>query len=171
MIDFKLDSTQSDFLKYLSSLGLSQKSFKNYKSDLNHFTAWAILKIRSFGSYAENLTEITPFLGSKFAREYMTYMSENSFPKKTVNRRLSTLRHLSRYLLLSQIIESDFMSEIENISEAKTKRSAVLPVVNEFRGYLVKEKVSPNTIKNYISDVRQFLTWLEQNQSSNPQTN
>lgn len=163
MIDFELDSTKNDFLKYLSSLGLSQKSYKNYKSDLNHFMAWAILKIRAFGSYVENLTQMTPFLGQKLAVEYKTYMSENSFPKKTINRRLSTLRHLARYLVLSQIIDSDFMNEIENLSEATKKRSAASPVINEFRGYLEKEKVSPNTIKNYISDIRQFLAWLENN--------
>lgn len=168
MIDFELDSTKNDFYKYLSSLGLSQKSFKNYRSDLNHFMAWAILKIRSYGSYVNNLTELTPFLRTKLALEYKSYMSENMFPKKTVNRRLSTLRHLSRYLVLSQVIDGDFMNEIENISEAKVKRSGPSPVINEFRGYLEKEKVSPNTIKNYISDIRQFLSWLESNsQSSN----
>lgn len=165
MIDFELDSTKNDFFKYLASLGLSEKSFKNYRSDLNHFMAWCILKIRSYGSYVNNLTEITPFLGSKLAAEYKAYMSENMFPKKTVNRRLSTLRHLARYLTLSQIIDEDFMGEIENISEAKIKRAGASPVINEFRGYLQKEKVSPNTIKNYISDIRQFLSWLESNQS------
>lgn len=171
MIDITLDSTQVSFIRYLNSLGLSPKSHKNYRSDLNHFVAWAILKIRSFGSYVENLSEAIPFLNPSFASEYKNYMAQNGFPEKTINRRLSTLRHLSRFLVSSQIIDSDFMEKIENISLASKQRSQVDPVIQEFRGYLENEKVSPNTIKNYLSDIRQFLTWLESNQPTNQSTN
>ena len=164
MIDNRLDSTKNNFIKYLSSLGISPKSHKNYRSDLNHFLAWAILKIRSFGSFAESLTETVPFLSPDLAQAYKSFMKENSFPDKTINRRLSTLRHLSRYLVASQVIDSDFMTTIENITTAKQPRSKVEPVVNEFRAYLEAEKISPNTVKNYLSDIRQFLTWLESNQ-------
>lgn len=170
LIDKRLDSIKQSFFTYLGSLNLSPKSHKNYKSDLNHFLAWAILRIRSYGSYIENLTEATPFLSTRLAKEYKNYMSLNLFPTKTVNRRLSTLRHLSRYLVLSQTIDFDFMAEVENISEAKSKKTSLSPFINEFRGYLESEKISPNTIKNYVSDIRQFLTWLEANHQS-PTTN
>lgn len=169
LIENKLDRILEMFVKYLASLALSPKSFKNYKSDLNHFLAWAILKIRSYGSYIESLTDATPFLSNRLAHEYKNYMTLNSFPIKTINRRLSTLRHLSRFLLSSQMIDGDFMAQIENVSEAKPKKSKLTPIVKEFQGYLEAEKTSPNTIKNYISDIRQFLTWLETNQP--PATN
>lgn len=164
LIENRLDQINEAFIKYLASLHLSPKSFKNYKSDLNHFIAWALLKIRSYGSYIESLTEATPFLSSQLARDYKSYMHINSFPIKTINRRLSTLRHLSRFLLSSQVIDSDFMAQIENISEAKPKRTSLTPIIREFQGYLEAEKTSANTIKNYVSDIRQFLTWLEANQ-------
>lgn len=164
LIENRLDQTLEMFVKYLASLGLSPKSFKNYKSDLNHFLAWAILKVRSYGSYIESLTDATPFLSVRLANEYKNYMARNSFPIKTINRRLSTLRHLSRFLLSSQAIDNDFMTQIENVSEAKPKKSKLTPIISEFQGYLESEKTSPNTIKNYISDIRQFLIWLETNQ-------
>lgn len=163
MIDNQLDSVKNNFIKYLSSLGISAKSHKNYRSDLNHFLAWAILKIQSFGSYVESLTECVPFITPNLAKDYKTYMKENGFPDKTINRRLSTLRHLSKHLVASQVTDFDFMANIENISAAVKPRSKVDPLVNEFRSYLEAEKVSGNTIKNYLSDIRQFLTWLETN--------
>ena len=166
MIDNKLDSVKENFIKYLTSLGLSSKSHKNYKSDLNHFTGWALLKIRSFGSFVESLTETVPFLNSDLAQEYVNFMKVNSFPSKTINRRLSTLRHLSKFLLSSQIIDSDFMTKIENISFNLKAKSHLDPVVREFRAHLEAQKISPNTVKNYVSDVRQFLTWLETNSQS-----
>jgi len=161
MLEKQLDSIRKNFVNYLGSFSLSNKSLKNYKSDLNHFTGWIILKIRSFGSYADTLTEAIPFISRELAKEYKNYMIENSISPKTINRRLSTARHLSKYLHSNEILDIDFMEQIENISSAKKHRSPASPVLNSFRGYLEKEKVSGNTIKNYLSDTRQFLNWLE----------
>jgi site-specific recombinase XerD len=167
LIDERLDKVRTDFLVHLTSLGLSGKSHKNYKSDLNHFSAWVILKIRAYGSLAESLTDAVPFLGSNLAGEYKNYLTKNLTPVRTVNRRLSTLRHLSRYLVLSRIIDSDFMDKIANVSDGKVgKPKTHHAVVNEFRTYLEEEKVSPNTLKNYLSDIRQFLEWIETNRQS-----
>ena len=163
MIDKILDSVKDNFIKYLTSLGLSPKSYKNYRSDLNHFVSWTLLRVRSFGSFVESLTEAVPFLGSDLAREYVSFMKVNGFPGKTINRRLSTLRHLSRFLVISQIIDSDFMVEIENISFTGGVKSQLNPMLREFCAHLKAQKISPNTVKNYESDVRQFLTWLETN--------
>jgi site-specific recombinase XerD len=55
------------------------------------------------------------------------------------------------------------MGEIENMTSVKKPKSKVDPIVNDFRAHLEAEKISANTIKNYVSDVRQFLTWLESN--------
>ena len=148
---------ETEFNKYLSNLGISAKSHKNYRSDISHFTGWLILKVRSFGSYIETLAEGVPFLNNALAHEYKNYMLENKVSLKTVNRRLSTLRHLSRFLVASQIIDVDFVRGIENATEIKG-------AVSEFKSYLESEKISKNTVKNYISDVKQFLSWFESKQ-------
>jgi len=163
----ELDLIKDNFTKYLTSLGISPKTHKNYRSDISHFSGWLILKIRTFGSFVENLTEAVPFLSNDLAIEYKNYMVENSTPLKTVNRRLSTLRHLARYLVSSQIIDVDFMAGIENASDFKEVKMSEHPAINEFRSYLESEKVSNNTIKNYLSDIRQFMVWLESNQNLN----
>lgn len=168
MPEKKIDLIKKEFVEYLDSLGLSPKSHKNYRSDLSHFLEWAILKIRSFGSYVESLSEIIPFLTDDLAREYKNYMRENAAPAKTINRRLSTLRHLSRFLTASQIIDSDFMNGIENIGANQKKKPEIKPVISNFKSYLEAERVSPNTIKNYLSDVKQFMSWLETNQHVHP---
>lgn len=171
MPEKELDSIKNEFVKYLDSLGISPKSHKNYRSDLTHFIGWAILKIRSFGSYADSLSEIVPFLSHNLARGYKNYMSENKAPAKTINRRLSTLRHLARFLTATQVIDLDFMDGIENIGTVVKKRADIDPVINDFRSFLEAEKVSSNTIKNYMSDIKQFMSWLESNQQINQSTN
>jgi site-specific recombinase XerD len=156
----------NEFLSYLKSLALSPKSFKNYKSDVSHFAGWAIMKIRSFGSYVESLADIVPFLNSKLILDYREYLNGNAVPPKTINRRLSTLRHFSRHLVASQVLDFDFMSGIENISQSKKVFYSSKPLAEAFRSHLMAEKASANTIKNYMSDVQQFLTWLETKQET-----
>lgn len=157
------DTLKKDFIEYLSSLGVSVTSLKNYKSDVSHFLGWAILKVRSFGSYIESLSELLPFLSSNLIAEYKKYLVENATPDKTINRRLSTLRHLARFLTKTQIINSDFMDGIENISAAALIKIANHPLIDEFKTYLQAQKISHNTIKNYTSDIKQFMGWLEKN--------
>lgn len=164
MFENQLDSIKKTFIKYLDSAGISPKTHKNYRSDLNHFTGWVILKVRSFGSYAETLTDSIPFLDSKLAKEYRNYMLENKIPAKTINRRLSTLRHLAKLLVTEQLADLNFMDGIENVGDGTSRHVSFGNVVEDYTAYLEAEKVSRSTVKNYTSDVKQFLSWLENNQ-------
>lgn len=167
MQENRLDTVKNEFLRYLSLTGLSPKSLKNYKSDLNHFMSWAIAKIKSYGSYADSLTDLVPFLSAAMTTEYKAFMLNTNTPKKTTNRRLSTLRHLAKFLNSSEFTNINFMDQIENISLYNTSRKkSVDPLLNQFKSYLESEKVSPNTVKNYLNDIKQFMSWLERN--SNP---
>ncbi len=156
------DKITRDFFIYLSSLSVSDRSLKFYKSDLSHFAGWLILKIKTMGVIADELTQAVPFLNKKIASEYKNYLSENHAPGKTVNRRLSTLRHLGRYLLASQILPYDFAVELTNIPN-KEKNQVSYEIIRDFEKHLAQKKVSKNTIKNYLSDIRQFISWLEIN--------
>lgn len=143
-----------NFYQYLINLGLSAKTLKNYKSDLNHFSQWLVQKVRLFGSSVESFSETIPFLRSETAADYKKFMNKNNIPVKTVNRRLSTLRHLSRFLVSSEIIDFDFMKDQINITQAQDYSSEV---INHFAKFLAKERVSQSTSKNYLSDVRQLF--------------
>lgn len=158
--NFNFDKLTNKFFQYLSSLGISNKTHKNYRSDINHFTGWLLLKLKTFGIAAEELSEALPFISKKTATEYKDYLSQNNISRKTINRRLSTLRHLGRFLLETQILDFNFSEEISNIS-ARKPLSPIHPIVKQFEQHLVSEKVSESTIKNYMTDVKQFLAFIE----------
>ncbi len=155
------DKIESLFLQYLASLSISQKTLKNYKSDLLHFTGWLILKVRSYGVFAESLADSLPFIKNEVVSEYKNFLTQNHEPAKTINRRLSTLRHLARFLIQAQILDFDFMAGVSNITSSKNIKISQHPIVIEFQKHLESQNVSKNTIKNYLSDIRQFLSWLE----------
>lgn len=155
----------SNFIAYLQDLGVSELTIRNYKSDLNHFSGWLILKTRSMGVSADHLAGCLPFLNKKIGFDYRNFLLQNATPHITINRRLSSLRHLSKFLVLSQIIDFDFMNDLPNLDSSRRKISS-FPLLDEFEHHLAKEKASASTIKNYLSDIRHFLTWLQIKQQS-----
>jgi site-specific recombinase XerD len=157
------DKITKDFLNYLSSLGISPKSFKNYKSDISHFTGWLIFKAKTWGVLAETLTDTIPFLNQDLASQYKNYLLENKIAVKTVNRRLSTLRHLANFFIVSQILDFNFMEGIANLSSNPSfQKGKYQYLIQGFNDHLASQKASPNTIKNYLSDIKHFVSWLEE---------
>lgn len=159
------DITIKKFLVNLQEEGKSLVSIKNYKSDLNHFLAWATLKLKSIGSYIDSLLEITPFVNAGFFNEYKNYMVQNNIKTKTINRRLSSLRSLSHFLFSVGAIDKDFMQGIQNvgIGNPTDMRVKDQDIIEKFRESMEKDgKISSNTVKNYVSDVRSFLTWINE---------
>lgn len=156
------------FFDYLSRSGVSDSSFKYYRSDISHFSGWMILKVRTWGIFADSILEVVPFIKTGLIAEYRDFLTKNDISPKTINRRLSSLRHLSRFLILSQISDSDFMEGISNVSLSISKKSFLIhPLLPQFQKELENQKVSKNTIKGYLSDIRHFLTWIETKQHSN----
>ena len=161
-----LDSTKRDFFNYLTSLGINPSSHKNYRSDLGHFHSWLAARLKAIGAFSESLSDAVAFINPGLATSYRSELMGAKIPGKTINRRLSTLRHLARFLTSSQLLDFNFMETIENVTTSKKPAVNSSSLVNEFRAHLEAEKASPNTIKNYLSDINQFLTWLESNQQS-----
>jgi site-specific recombinase XerD len=56
------------------------------------------------------------------------------------------------------------MDGIVNISTKEIPPTS--PFIVQFEKHLEAEKVSKNTIKNYLSDIKQFISWLEEKNQS-----
>lgn len=157
----KRDLIFSQFLGHLAFLGVSQNTLKNYSSDISTFEVWIKARVAEAGISAESLKDCIPFLSPEIASEFKDFLAQKH-QKLAVNRRLASLRALSRFLTESQIMEFDFMDGVSNLG-TQTSVLAKHPVIADFRKHLESENVSGNTIKNYLSDVKHFLSWLETN--------
>jgi len=162
------DKIKNSFLQYLINLELSKASLKFYKSDIKHFASWLIFKCKALGASPENLTDVIPFISKNTAEEYKNYLTHNKIPVKTINRRFSVLRHFGRFLKSTNILDYNFTKDLKNIQTSKPI-SPFEGYSNQFASSLKSDKASPLTIKNYLSDVNQFLYWtgkIEQRQLS-----
>jgi site-specific recombinase XerD len=98
-----------------------------------------------------------------YLAKYKNYLVQNQLPISTVNRRLSTLRTFGGFCLSQAWITENPAKKLTNVSLGpKTEDGRQKTEVLEgFRKHLEGEKASPMTIKNYLADIRNFLTWVE----------
>lgn len=161
-----MENFQDKFEKYLTDeIGVSRNTLKFYRSDFYHFSGWFILKAKTLGIATDRIEELLPLLSKSLASAYRNFLEQNNIPPKTVNRRLSTLRHLAKFLTAIQILDFDFMEGQNNLNISKSAHIVQTTNSNSlilnFRKHLEQNKASKNTIKNYLSDIKQFISWLE----------
>lgn len=158
---FKNTSNISNlFHQYLVKSGFSKSSIKNYLSDLIFFEKWFTRDIKSTGASPRGLEELIPFIGKDTAQNFQNYLLNSGTALKTKNRRLSTMRKFSQFLYVSEILNFDFSKRVKNIKDKPQISSSNL--LDEFKSHLIEKKMSKNTIKNYVSDVNQFFSWLDE---------
>src|SRR3990167_3387876 len=94
----------SAFSSQLREAGVSKSTFKNYRSDLKLFTDWVFGVLLKKGVSPVSLDEALPFFSPELAGQFKEYLKEHSPSDKTVNRKVSSLRRLSLFLVESQIL-------------------------------------------------------------------
>ena len=135
------------FSNYLVANGISPLSLKFYRCDINHFLINVIL-----------LSDITP----EFINLYINNSIKNS-SIKTTNRRLSTIRKFSQFLIDRGLSSFDFSKDIRNVFSADTKAKYISEKIASFDSFLIDQKISKNTRRNYLSDINRFILWQKKN--------
>ena len=157
-----MDKITALFEEALKDSGVSKITLKNYRSDINDFKNWAIDKIKSTGAMPENLQEAVPFIKSDTANQYKAYLTKKG-SEKTTNRRLSTLRKFAHFLYHGSYLDFNFTDSLKNSNQENRKPNIYL---GRFEKYLTRQKISKNTIKNYMSDIRQFEAYMHSEKSN-----
>ena len=152
------------FKNYLIIKKTSPVTAKNYLVDINHFLNW--LAKETGVKYQIVGKAIFGLFTEETLNEYKNNLLACKTPLSTLNRRLSALRKFGDFGQEQEWLKENPAEKIANA----TKSDLVFISFNEqpneeilekFSLHLEKEKVSPITLKNYLSDLRHFLGWLE----------
>lgn len=157
------------FRHYLQLQKASPVTVKNYVADINHFLTWLNQETGIRHQVAGKA--ISDLFTLETIEEYKSDLLDDDTPPATINRRLSALRKFGRFSQSQGWIEDNEALKVKNISQTHLRgaRSSHLgggrrdssEVLRGFQKRLEKEKASKLTIKNYLSDLRHFLGWLE----------
>lgn len=138
------------FKEFLLSKNKSRVTIRNYLSDLSHFIEWYQNEFNK--TYSKDaVTSYTIAL-------YREHCLSHGLTNRSLDRHLSSLRSYFSYLIIQKLIQ------INPFHENKELYQEIPPYINaikQFKNYLYENNISNLTIKNYISDLKQFFAWLD----------
>lgn len=153
---------ENALIDFLKQEGTSEKTLKNYRSDLRHFLSWSVLTIQSnTGHLPQSHLEFTTLITPHLLESYKHFLAENKIPIATINRRLSTMRIFCRACIARGWLSYNPATKLQNLTPVKPPKNEIEEVLRIFRNDLERDGASKVTIKNYASDVKQFLLWLQ----------
>ena len=127
----------------------SKATIKNYASDVNRFIVWFEAKYDS----PFDPKEVDELVLNSFETDNLT-----TYSPRSVARNMSSIRKFFTFLKLdSQISHNPF----ETIAPKNFEKQSDPWRIKDFKNYLYVLNASPLTIKNYITDINQFKTWVE----------
>ncbi len=154
---------KSTFFSFLTAQGASAKTQKNYWSDVADFISWfiaATLPVLDERNYHPGL--LLQALSPNHINDYVSHLLRANISPATVNRRLSSLRIFFNCCLQMSWLSYHPMEGIANIKTANPSGPKLnISLLTQFEDHLRSHGVGKATIKNYVSDVRQFLRWIE----------
>ena len=140
----------AQFRHYLTKQSLSPATLKNYVSDVERFLTWRCQQLQ--------VTTIQPLqLTARVFSDYAAWLNDpqNQIYPASAERYLSSLNRFGSFLAAAKLADSNPAADL------KTNRidPTLEQVLAEFKNELAHQKLSPSTIKNYVSDVKSYLFW------------
>jgi len=135
----------NQFIDYLRvrKEGASHSTVKNYKADVKKFIVW----------FEEEFKK--PFNPAAVTKEIISF-SAPPLAARSVKRYVSSLRAFFRFLSSQGLTNKDpFETHKQSYQDEDPWR------IKAFKNFLYNNNLSTTSIKNYIIDVRQFLTWAQ----------
>jgi len=149
---------EASFKKFLVAENVSPITLKNYLSDLRHFLGWTIIKLKAKNKnfLLENIDylDFLKKIDESIVEEYKNYLLVNAIPVKTINRRLSTIRKFFSFCINQGWLNKNPAKKVKNEVKSLDKER----ILKSFQEDLEKENLDENTIKNYLTTIREFLS-------------
>ena len=173
---YNLYNLEAPFKEYLLAGNQKHVSIKNYLSDIRHFFGWLVssdLQRSVVDSYESDKqknvsksSEIVPkqlekLLTPAVINNYKNYFIANNLPRKTINRRLSTLRKFCSFCISQGWLKQNPAKKVTNIintnNEITLPESSYDGILKQFQSHLMSMNIDHITITNYLNDVRELL--------------
>lgn len=166
---YNLSSFEQDFRTYLTAgKKRSPHTVKNYISDLRFFDGW----LQTYGDH-DHRTHTTregflQSISSSHVEEYKSYLAEGGFPRRTINRRLSTLRTFFTFAVKQGWTTLNPAKGVHNIRKpgaqprknkhSETKHGVLGSLIVSFGSDMRSEPAHAEHADEYMKDIEEFFS-------------
>lgn len=158
----QLENFLTSYRNYLSSEKVSSITVRSYVSDARFFLKWFLPFMASSVKSPSNinLIDLLKQVSKPLLEQFSFYLISQEIPLKSINRKYSALRKLGTFCQVQNLFAENIFDDLKNLTV-----NVPFPEqdfhLNQFKDQLLKNKVSPNTVKNYLADIKQFLSWQQ----------
>jgi site-specific recombinase XerD len=152
-----------EFSEYLFSnqKQISQITIKNYIADVTRFVKW--IEKKTGESFTPSLLSFKLLEEYKSNKDISVNDSLSELSSRSFKRHLSALRKFMEFLVITKRLHRNPLAS--NAFQRK-EQSIERNDIKQFKDFLFNQKLSSQTIKNYIIDIQQFLLWIKEVQES-----
>jgi site-specific recombinase XerD len=154
------------FKLWLKAKPYSESTSRNYLADLGKYLNY-VNHLPQTVSLDPNSSSDTHIFSPSIISLYITYLSG----KNNAGRYLASLNQFCQFAIDQHLISQNPLRSIlkqhhhpDNLA-SETNLNHLLGI---YQQQLISQKTAPVTIKNYLNDLHQYISWLETNQNSNP---
>lgn len=141
------------FKSYLEANRVSKKTQVNYLSDLSNFLTWALRALKENGE-VPNGTRLVANFSTQLLEQYKQSLIEEEIPVGTINRRLSALRQLGRFLAFYKLITKSPAENLENLPRSFNSDN---PLISDYINSLRQSGADDKEIKKTRETLNEFL--------------
>lgn len=160
-----MDTHLEVFRSYLISQSATESTIKNYLGDLKYFLSFLRGTLIKNGiALDENIYELLHLLTAAELDNYVNFLKTQGLSVPTVNRKISSLKSYFQLAYHQGWIDINFTKHLSFIKNEV--RLSLKSLLSGFEEDLRREGVGLVSRKNYLSDVKQFITWLNATQKA-----
>ncbi|MBU1089129.1 site-specific integrase, partial [Patescibacteria group bacterium] len=148
------------FRLWLHSRQYSSSTILNYISDTKKYLRW----LKKQPQHKQSHRSPSKFFSPNLLASYISHLSN----KKSNTRYLASLSLFCQFAVNQNIVSTNpYKKAIKLIKQNKRQRSHlqgeanlnnISSLLNHYKTYLITTKKSPVTIRNYLADIRQFIS-------------
>jgi site-specific recombinase XerD len=156
---------EQTFISFLKTQNVSEKTQTNYIGDVRHFFDWLGQIFKSLAN-DQDLSTVLKNVTGQTIEDYKNNQIKTNSPTATVNRRLSSVRLFFRWANETGLLPTNPTLQTKNIvSVSNTPEISPESLIGLFEKSLRDEGAADVTIKNYVTDVSEFISWLNRTPS------
>lgn len=153
---YKVYNFEANFNQYLKSSKFPKKTQKKYLVFFRSFLNWISLNLRKNINLV-GTKSFLPLLSQQSLEKYRLFLSAAKIPRTSIQLRIAILEDFHVYLKRNpNIISKKISNPIIAMEQS---------LIEEFLEELHEKGAGNSTIRSYRSDIRQFLTFLREENS------
>ncbi len=154
---YKTASYQAEFASYLTEKKYENTSVKSMGEDVSHFLSWAVKSARSSIVFFLQRRTLQSYLSVRALQQYFTFIKEHESPTR-VKQLVKSIQIFIDFAVSKKWLGNQTKVAWNNLADQYLQMlSNQDKQITKFTQYLQLKGIAKNTLRSYLTDIREYL--------------